>query len=164
MELVKPEFGLLFWMFVTFFIVLFLMKKFAWGPILKMIHEREETIENALNEAQKARQEIADMQSSNEKLLQEARMERDKILKEAREIRESMLNESKAKATAEYEKILATAKADIQTEKMAAINEMKNQVAVLSLEIAEKILRSELASDQKQKDLVTKLASDIKLN
>ncbi len=164
MELVKPEFGLLFWMFVTFFIVLFLMKKFAWGPILKMIHEREETIENALNEAQKARQEIADMQSSNEQLLQEARIERDKILKDAREIRESMLNESKARATAEYEKILATAKADIQTEKMAAINEMKNQVATLSLEIAEKILRSELSSDQKQKDLVTKLASDIKLN
>jgi F-type H+-transporting ATPase subunit b len=164
MELVKPEFGLLFWMFVTFFIVLFLMKKFAWGPILKMIHEREETIENALNEAQKARQEIADMQSSNEQLLQEARIERDKILKDAREIRESMLNESKARATAEYEKILATAKADIQTEKMAAINEMKNQVAVLSLEIAEKILRSELSSDQKQKDLVTKLALDIKLN
>lgn len=164
MELVKPEFGLLFWMFVTFFIVLFLMKKFAWGPILKMIHEREETIENALNEAQKARQEIEAMQSSNEQLLQEARLERDKILKEAREIREAMLNESKAKAAAEYEKILATAKADIQNEKMAAINEMKNQVATLSLEIAEKILRTELASDQKQKDLVTKLASDIKLN
>ena len=164
MELVKPEFGLLFWMFVTFFIVLFLMKKFAWGPILKMIHEREDTIENALNEAQKARQEIAQMQSSNEQLLQEARIERDKILKEAREIRETMLNESKAKATAEYEKILATAKADIQNEKMAAINELKNQVALMSVDIAEKIIRKDLSKDENQKALVATLINDVKLN
>ena len=164
MELVKPEFGLIFWMFVSFFVVLFILKKFAWGPILNMIKERESTIESALVGAQKAREELESLQERSEQMLQEARLERDKILKEAREIRESMLAESKNRATAEYDKILAAAKADIQNEKMAAINELKNQVGGLSLEIAEKILRTELASDAKQKELAARLVSEVKLN
>lgn len=164
MELVKPEFGLLFWMFVTFFTVLFILKKFAWGPILTMIKERENTIEAALSSAQKAREDLESIQQKNEALLQEARLEREKILKEAREIRETMLAEAKAKASAEYEKVLSGAKADIRNEKMAAINELKNQVAGLSLEIAEKILRSELSSNEKQKELASRLASEVKLN
>lgn len=164
MELVKPEFGLLFWMCVTFLIVLFLMKKFAWGPILNAIQEREKTIEDALEQANRARGEMEALQASNEKLLQEARLEKDKILKEAREIKESMLNEARQKAVQEADRIMNDARKAIESEKLAAINELKNQVALLSVEIAGKVIRQELSDLQKHKELVSKLVQDIKVN
>ncbi len=164
MNLVKPEFGLIFWMSVTFLIVFFLMKKFAWGPILKMIHEREDSIESALNAAEKAKEEILQLQNNNEKLLAEARLEKDKMLKEAREIKETIINDAKAAAQKESQRIIAEAQNSIANEKMAAINELKSQVALMSVEIAEKILRKDLSKDESQKALVDTLIKDIKLN
>lgn len=164
MELVTPAFGLVFWMSITFLTVLFLLKKFAWKPILNMIKEREESIEKALSSAEKAKNEMASLKSSNEKILNDARLERDVILKEARELRESMINEAKGKATQEADKIVSAARETINNEKMAAITELKNQVATLSIEIAEKVLRQQLASDEKQKAYVKQLLDEVKLN
>jgi F-type H+-transporting ATPase subunit b len=164
MNLVKPEFGLIFWMTVTFLIVFFLMKKFAWGPILNMIHEREESIETALAAAEKAKEEMAELQNNNEKLLAEARLEKDKMLKEAREIKETMINDAKELAQKEAQRMIAEARNSIQNEKMAAINELKNEVAVMSVEIAEKIIRKDLSKDENQKALVASLINDVKLN
>ena len=164
MELVTPAFGLVFWMLITFLIVLFLLKKFAWKPILDMIKEREESIENALSSAEKAKKEMASLKSSNEKILSDARLERDLMLKEARELKEGMINEAKGKATAEADKIVSAARETINNEKMAAITELKNQVATLSIEIAEKVLRQQLASDEKQKAYVKQLLDEVKLN
>ncbi|MBK7181721.1 MAG: F0F1 ATP synthase subunit B [Bacteroidetes bacterium] len=164
MELVKPSIGLIFWMAVSFSIILFLLKKFAWKPILGMIKEREESIESALAAAEKAKEEMKALQSNNERILAEARAERDTLLKEAREIKDKMILEAKTTATKEGERMLAIARENIQNEKMAAITELKNQVATLSIEIAEKILKSELSSDEKQKSLVNTLLKDVNLN
>lgn len=164
MELVKPSIGLIFWMIVSFSIILFLLKKFAWKPILGMIKEREESIENALAAAENAKEEMKVLQLSNERILTEARAERDAMLKDAREIREKMIAEAKGIASKEGERLLTIARENIQNEKMAAITELKNQVASLSIEIAEKILKSELSSDEKQKTLVNTLLKDVNLN
>ncbi|MBL7884219.1 MAG: F0F1 ATP synthase subunit B [Bacteroidia bacterium] len=164
MELVKPSIGLIFWMAVSFSIILFLLKKFAWKPILGMIKEREESIENALAAAEKAKEEMKALQSNNERILAEAKAERDTLLKEAREIKEKMIADAKGIATKEGERMLNIARENIQNEKMAAITELKNQVASLSIEIAEKILKSELSSDEKQKSLVNTLLKDVNLN
>lgn len=164
MELVKPSIGLIFWMVVSFSIILFLLRKFAWKPILGMIKERELSIENALASAENAKAEMIALQSNNEKILADARNERDLLLKDAREIREKMISEAKGIATKEGERLLTIARENIQNEKMAAITELKNQVATLSIEIAEKILKSELSSDEKQKTLVNTLLKDVNLN
>jgi F-type H+-transporting ATPase subunit b len=164
MELVKPAIGLIFWMTLTFVIVLFLLKKFAWKPILNIIKEREVSIAQALESAEQAKREMKNLKAGNEKLLQEARMERDKIIKEASEIRETMLNDAKGKAKVEADKIISSARETINNEKNAAIAELKNQVATLSIEIAEKILKSELSNEDKQKALVSTLLQDVKLN
>lgn len=164
MELVKPSIGLIFWMVVSFSIILFILAKFAWKPILGMIKEREESIESALASAEKAKEEMRALQSSNERILAEARNERDAMLKDAREIREKMIADAKGIASKEGERLLTTARENIQNEKNAAISELKNQVATLSIEIAEKILRSELSSDEKQKALVNTLLKDVNLN
>ena len=164
MELVKPSIGLIFWMVVSFSIILFLLKKFAWKPILGMIKEREESIENALASAENAKAEMKALQSDNERILVEARAERDQLLKDAREIREKMIADAKGLAAKEGERLLTAARENIQNEKMAAITELKNQVATLSIEIAEKILKSELSSDEKQKSLVNTLLKDVNLN
>lgn len=164
MELVKPSIGLIFWMVVSFSIILFLLRKFAWKPILGMIKERELSIENALASAENAKAEMIALQSNNEKILADARNERDLLLKDARDIREKMIAEAKGIATKEGERMLSIARENIQNEKMAAITELKNQVATLSIEIAEKILKSELSSDEKQKTLVNTLLKDVNLN
>ena len=140
------------------------MRKFAWGPILKMIQEREESIESALNSAQKAKEEMAELQNNNEKLLAEARLEKDKMLKEAREIKDTMISDAKDAAQKEALRIMADARNTIQNEKMAAINELKNQVALMSVDIAEKIIRKDLSRDESQKTLVASLINDVKLN
>jgi F-type H+-transporting ATPase subunit b len=164
MELVKPELGLVFWMLITFIIVLIILKKFAWSPILNMLKEREDGIQNALDAAKKAKEEMAALQSNNERILNEAKIERDNLLKEAREMKEALINEAKAKANAEAERLMAVARENINNEKMAAITELKNQVAILSLEIAEKILKEELSSQDKQKTLIKALLEEVNLN
>ena len=164
MKLVTPDIGLLFWMLVSFTIVLVLLKKYAWKPILTMLDNREKFIADALDSAERAKKEMKALQSDNERILMEAKAERDLLLKDAREIREKMISEAKGLANKEGERLLKTARENIQTEKMAAISELKNQVAVLSIEIAEKILKAELSSDEKQKSLVKNLLQDVNLN
>lgn len=164
MELIKPEFGLFFWTLICFLTLLFLLRKFAWKPIMGAIHKREASITEALTSAEKAKEEIKAMQASNETILREAKAERDTLLREAREIKENIISEAKQTATKEAERLLAIARDNINNEKMAAITELKNQVAKLSIEIAEKILKEELSSQEKQKQLVRALLDDVKLN
>ena len=164
MNLVTPDIGLLFWMLVSFSIVLFILKKFAWKPILKSLDERNTSIQSALDEAKKAREEMSSLKADNEKIIAEAKTQRDAILKEAREIKDKMIAEAKNQASSEADRITASARANIQNEKMAAITELKNQVAHLSIEIAEKILNTELKEKDKQKAIVSNLLNDVKMN
>lgn len=163
-SIVAFDYGLIFWMSLTFLTVLFILAKFAWKPIMKMIKDREKSIEDALQAAENAKAEMNNLKAENEKILQAARNERDQMLKEAREIREKMISESKATAKAEGEKMLTQARESIQNEKMAAVTELKNQVAQLSIEIAEKIIARELSSENKQKELIGDMLKSVKLN
>lgn len=163
-SIVSFDYGLIFWMSLTFLTVLFILAKFAWKPIMKAIKERETSIENALKSAENAKAEMNNLKAENEKILQEARNERDRMIKEAREIRESMISEAKDKAKTEGEKLITSARESIQNEKMAAITDLKNQVAQLSIDIAEKILARELSSENKQKELLGDLLKEVKLN
>ena len=164
MELVKPAFGLIFWMLVSFSIIFFLLKKFAWPVILTALDERERSITDALNAAQKAKQEIEGLKADNENLLQEARNQRDLILKEARETKDSIIAEAKVKATEESDRLRKMAREEIQNEKNAAISELKNHVADLSIQIAEKVIRQQLSNDDKQKQFVKDMLKDVKMN
>jgi F-type H+-transporting ATPase subunit b len=156
--------GTVIWSSIAFLIVAFILAKFAWKPILASIKEREVSIDNSLKSAEKARQEMANLQASNETLIKEARIERDAMLKDAQETKNRIISEAKERAQEEYGKILSSAKDAIQTEKMAAITELKSQVATLSIEIAEKVLRQELNTDDKQQELVKKYLQESKLN
>ncbi len=164
MKLVTPDFGLVIWMSLTFLTVLFLLSKFAWKPILKMIKDREESIEGALQSAEKAKQEMVRLQSNNENLLREAQLERETMLKAARDAKDAMINEAKATAKAEADRMISLAREAINNEKQAAVTELKNQVAQLSLQVAEKLIREQLSSDEKQKELANKLVAELKLN
>lgn len=154
MGLVDPQIGLVIWMLIGFLLLVIFLRKFAWKPIIKAVNDRENHIAESLREAERARQEVKNLTDENQKILKEARMERDNILKEAREIREKMLDEAKMKAKEEAEKILQQTRLAIENEKMAAVTELKNQVASMSIQIAEKILESELSSPKKQEELV----------
>lgn len=156
--------GLFFWQTILFLVLLFLLRKFAWKPILNAVNEREDSIKEALDSAEDAKREMAKLKSNNEDLLNEARAERDEMLKEARSIKDNIVTEAKTIASEEAEKIITSAREGIQHEKMAAITELKNQVAVLSIEIAEKILKDELSSDDKQKAIIDNVVKDINLN
>jgi len=162
--LTTPGLGLVFWTTVVFLLLVFVLSKFAWKPIVKAIAKRNEAIDSALQAAEKAREEMKQLQYNNEQLLKEAQKERDIILAEARKMRDKIVEEAGVKAREETERILATAQENIHFEKMAAITELKNQVAVLSLEIAEKILEVNLTSDVKQQELAHKMASEISFN
>ena len=164
MDLVKPAIGLIFWMTLSFGIVLYILGKFAWKPILKALKDREGSIQDALDTAKRTNAEMAALKSDNEKLLNQARAERDLMLKEARDTKDAIIAEAKSKATVEANKMIKSAREAINTEKMAAIAELKSQVATLSVDIAEKILRHELANDDKQKALMTDLLKDVNLN
>ena len=164
MQLLNPNIGLLFWMMISFLILVFILAKYAWKPILGAIKKREETINNALNAATEAEKRLTTLKAENEVLLAEARKERDLILKEAREARERMINEAKAKAQEEADRLLAASRENIQNEKMKAITELRNQVATLSIEIAEKILKEKLADDTKQKQVVESILNEVTLN
>ncbi len=163
-SLIKPGIGLIVWTTVVFVLLILLLSKYAWKPILNAIKEREEGIATALASAEKAKAEMRALQAGNEKILAEARAERDAMLKDARDTKDSIVNEAKSKAKSETDRILASAREQIANEKNAAITELKNQVATLSIEIAEKILKSELSSDDKQKALVNNLMKDVNLN
>ncbi len=163
-SIVSFDYGLIFWMSLTFLTVLFILGKFAWKPIMKAIKERETSIENALKSAENAKAEMQNLKAENEKILHAARNERDMMIKDARDIRETMIAEAKEKAKSEGEKLIAIARENIQNEKMAAITDLKNQVAQLSIDIAEKILARELSSENKQKELLGDLLKEVKLN
>lgn len=156
--------GLFFWQFILFVGLIFLLKKFAWKPILDAVNEREEGIKNALLSAENAKKDMQNLKADNEKLLAEARAERDIMMKEAREIKEKMINDAKTEAQVQGEKMIEQAKAAIANEKNAAIADLKNQVGTLSLEIAEKVLKGELANKEAQTNLVEKMLGDAKLN
>jgi len=156
--------GLFFWQVVLFLALLFLLRKFAWKPILSAVNEREAKISDSLELAEKTKAEMAALQASNENLLKEARAERDGMIKDAKETASQMVAEAKEKAKEEGNKMLASARESINAEKAAAINELKTQVASFSIEIAEKIVRGELAAGDKQKALADKLAEDINMN
>jgi len=162
--MVTPSIGLIFWTAVSFIILLFLLKKFAWKPILKAVNDREESISNALNSAEEAKKEMANLTSANEQLLKEAREERDSLMKEAREMKADIIAKAKEEAKGEGEKMIASAKAVIETERKSAVADLKNQVAALSIEIAEKVVKGELNSDDKQKALVAGLVEEVNLN
>lgn len=162
--LLNPSYGLIVWSLVAFLLVMFLLKKFAWKPILQMLQEREQSITEAIESAKKAKEEMTALKADNEKIILQAKAERDGILKEAREIREKMIAEAKAQAGKEAEKLTAIARENIHNEKMAAITELKNQVAHLSIEIAEKILKQELSEKDRQKTIVKNLLDDVKMN
>ncbi len=164
MDLILPSFGLIFWMTLAFAIVFLLLRKMAWKPILKSLTDRENYIKDALNSAEKAKEEMEKLQAGNEKILLEARNERDNLLKEARETKDSIIAEAKVKAQKEAAKIIESARETLQSEKTAALNDLKNQVAMLSIEIAEKIIKAELSTDEKQKTLVKNLLAEVNLN
>ncbi len=159
-SLVEPSFGLIFWMTLSFLVVLYILAKFAWKPILNGLKEREASIADSLNEAKKAREEIAAMNARNEDLMREAREEREVLLKEARDIRDKEIASAKERAKAEGDAMLARAREDIRNEKNAAIVEMKNQVADLSILVAERILREKLGDPAAQKGLVDKVMAE----
>ena len=157
------SFGLFFWQLLIFIFLVLLLKKFAWKPILDTVNERESSIKNAMSEAEKARNEMASIQESNQKVLKEARAEREALLKEAWVTSAEMLALAKTNAQTEANKIIAQAQEAIINEKRTAVNELKNQVAQISLEIAEKIIETELDNKDKQAQLVDKLLKDASL-
>ena len=157
------SFGLFFWQLLIFILLLLLLKKFAWKPILDSVNERESFIKNAMLEADKARNEMASIEESNQKVLKEARAEREALLKDARATGAEMIAQSKIDAQTEANKIIAQAQETIRNEKRAAVNELKNQVAQISLEIAEKVIDKELDNKNKQAELVDNFLKDVSL-
>lgn len=164
MELLTPGVGLIVWQAVVFLLLFVLLAKMAWKPILSSLKEREDSIQSALDSAEKAKNEMARLQSDNEKLIKEAREERDKILREARETAGKLHDEAQANAKKIADKMIDDAKAVINTEKQAALKEVKVQVAMFSLDIAEKLLKKNLSDDKSQKELADRLIKDLKLN
>lgn len=164
MDLITPEFGLVFWTLITFLLLLFILRKFAWKPILGAVSEREEGIKEALASAEKARQEMENLNADNQRILQEARAEREAMLKDARDMKNKMIADAKEEAQAQASKMIEQAQAAIESEKKSAINELKNHVAELSIDIAEKVVKQELSQDGKQLKLVEEMLSDTALN
>src|SRR5690606_10892412 len=157
MDLLIPEFGLVIWHSIAFLLLLFLLTKFAWKPVLKMIKEREDSIDNALASAEKAKLEMARLTNENEELLKQARAERDTILKEAKDLKDQILFDAKTQAQVEGAKLISQAKKEIEDQKKRALAEVKNQVSMLSLDIARKVLRKEFENSSKQEELVADL-------
>ena len=162
--LLTPAFGSVVWATVSFLVVLFLLRKMAWAPILQGLKDREEEIEGALNSAKEARAEIQNLQSDNERLLQEARAERDGMLRDARDMADKLVAEAKQLAKDEGERMIDQAKQAIDGERAAAVAELKAEVAKLSLDIAENLVRQELKGDDAQQELIGRMISDSKLN
>lgn len=164
MELLTPGTGLIIWQAIIFLLLFFFLAKFAWKPIVHSLRIREESIQGALDAAEQAKEEMAELKADNEKLLDAARIERDAILKEAREVASGIREEARADAGKQTDKMIADARAAINTEKQAALADVRAQVAELSLQITEKLLRRELGNDKAQKELIEEFMNDVKLN
>ena len=164
MDLVTPEFGLIFWTSITFLALLFILKKFAWKPILGAVSEREKGIKDALASAVEARKEMENLQADNERILKEARAEREAMLKDARELKNKMIDDAKQDAKIEANKLITQAQTAIEAEKKAAIADLKSQVAQISISIAEKVVREELSNTEKQEKLVESMLDNATLN
>ena len=164
MELIKPDLGLLFWMIVSFSILLYVLIKFAWKPILKALKDREKAISKSLLAAQKAKDEMAKIEFGNERITALANLERVGILKEAKDLKNKIIEEAKETAKKEASKIVKEARNSVEKVKNEAINEIKNQIASLSIDIAENILKQHLGDKSKQKELIDDLVKDIDLN
>lgn len=164
MQLLTPGVGLIIWQTIVFVLLFFLLAKLAWKPIMNSLKERERSIQDALDTAEKARHEMSQLKSDNEKLLKEAREERDRILRQAREVAIKLREEAQHEAKKTSDKIIEDARAAIHIEKQAAMKEVKVQVAMFSLEIAEKLMRKNLSGDKAQKDLVETYVKDLKVN
>lgn len=160
----KFEVGLFFWQLLLFLVLLFLLRKYAWKPILTSVINREESIKEGLESAEKAKEQMRQLKEDNKALLAEARLERDQIVKEAREAKEKMISDAKEKAKEEGAKMIETAKSVIQAERNAAVNELKSQVAELSVRIAEKVIKSEISSDAKQQEIISSAMESANLN
>lgn len=164
MDLLLPHLGLIVWTLLAFLIVLFLLKKFAWGPILKGLNDRESSIADSLASAEKVKLEMAQIKSENEALLAKAREERAELLKEAKDMKDKIINEARDEAKLQAAKIINEAHASIQNQKMAALTDIKNHVGKMVIEVSEKILRRELADKSQQENYIKQLAEEIKLN
>jgi len=160
----KFEVGLFFWQLLLFLVLLFLLRKYAWKPILTSVINREESIKDGLESAEKAKEQMRQLKEDNKALLAEARLERDQIVKEARDAKEKMISDAKEKAKEEGAKMIETAKSVIQAERNAAVNELKSQVAELSVQIAEKVIKSEISSDAKQQEIISSAMESANLN
>lgn len=164
MELVMPGLGLIFWMTLVFALLLFLLAKFAWKPIMKGIHQREDNIRKSLEAAEQAQKDMLKLKAGNEELLQQAKNERDSMLAEARKMQETIIEEAKIKANEETNRLIEAARVSIEMEKKAAISELKGQLAEISVEISEKLLRRELEPANKQKQLIDQMLEEIDFN
>lgn len=164
MDLVQPGFGLVFWTAITFLILLYILRKFAWKPILGAVSDREEGIKDALASAEKARKEMENLHADNERILQEARAEREAMLKDARDMKNKMISDAKEEAQVQASKMIEQAQQAIESEKKAAMAELKSHVAGLSIEIAEKVVREELSNKDKQLKLVENMLGEATLN
>lgn len=164
MDLLTPQLGLFVWTLVAFLLVLFILRKFAWKPILDMLGEREKGIADSIATADRVRKEMNALQAENEKLLMEARAERSAMLKEAKDEQERIISEAKEKTRQITDKMLADARQQIEHQKLAAMTEVKNEIGTLAVEVAEKILRKQLASATEQNEYINSLTEDIQLN
>lgn len=165
MSLLTPNPGLIFWMVIIFLVLVFILAKYAWGPIIKGLDEREQEIQGALDLAKKTKEEMAQLKSDNERLIVEANAARDRILKEAKEAADRLIESAKEKATAEGNRMIENAREVIENEQAAAVSQMKKEIATLSIEIAEQVLRRELSDKAAQENLVADLLKDkVKLN
>ena len=164
MDLITPDFGLFFWQIIVFLILVFLLTKFAWKPIMKAVDEREKTINDSLQAAEQAKVEMLHLKEDNKKMMQEAREERDQMLRDAQAMKKRLMDEASQEAAKKSSEMIEKAQATIQSEKKMAIKELKSQVGMLSVEIAEKVLKSELKDEKAQKGLVEKMLKEVKLN
>jgi F-type H+-transporting ATPase subunit b len=164
MELLLPKLGLIVWTLLAFLIVFFILKKFAWKPIVQSLKDREQNISDAILSAEKIRGEMANMKSENEALLAKAREERAQMLREAKETKERIISEAQEQAKIETNRIIADAQAAINQQKMAAMTDLKNQVGNLVVEVSEKVIRRELKDKREQEDYIRQLAAEAKLN
>lgn len=164
MDFLTPSFGLFFWTAIAFLTVLFLLKKFAWKPILEALHEREKSISDSIAAAEKMRADMDTMKSDHEVLLNKAREERTLLLQEAKEIKDKIINEAKDVAKEEANKIMIEARQQIEFQKNAAMVDVKNQIGSLVIEVAEKVLRKELSNKAEQNNYISTLANEIKMN
>ena len=162
--MIQPEIGLIIWTTIIFSLLLIILKKYAWGPILKAVDNRNKSIQDSLQAAEKAKEDLDSLNADNEKILLEARKERDNLLKEARNVKEKIISEAKEEANNEAEKLILSAKNQIQNDKMKALTELKNQVAEISIQMATKIIKSELDNNEKQKQIIEESLKDIDVN